>query len=1411
MRIKKKVLQKIISIFASVLLLVNTFTPYLLITPTFSSVKAQDEIVTPTQEPTATPTDAVSPAPTAEPTIAPTETTTPTPTFEVTPTETPTPTIEVTPTSEPTLVPTETASPTPTVEVAPTSESTVTPTITPTPIQTPSQWTFEKVELNKEYVAPQNSDVKLTFTKLPDPAGNIKIEEITLTEDQIKQTGSLSNKAYDITSDMKDGDFSYNLSLPIPESSIDKSVEVKFAEDISSIASAEKVENELTKSDTSVSVASLDHMTIFVVSGASTTAAVISLVSILDPSWTAIGGGGVYSAYIGPPAYDYVSPGSTSVYDGRESGIIKAGLTVDPTSGVYEDEGLFGFKPTVTINTLASGTLTYDVENQEGTNPVWMTIEIDTGVVDDRSDNTTYQFVPTTNPTGWHIVDAGAGQWQKWNNNSGDTTGNPLITLSAVATANTSKNVVRAYLRLGMGNSYHGTGSGTVAYVDKTTIGGVTYDFVVGAGSTPASCTGVSITLPGETAACYSTIQEAINAANSGDTINVAAGTYTEVGQIVIDKNLSIVGADKANTIIKPDVDYLDSWFVVNTGITFNLSKVTLDGTGRKINKAIKHQGSGVINDNYFTEIKNSSVGQGPLDPVDRDRLYAGTAIAIDSSEKVDITNNEFTQIGRNGILADGNTGTVSGNTYTGKGAGDWMDYFILSEYGDNVTISNNIISNNRGVALTDGSDSAGIAVWDDTNTTATINDNTFTNNSSGVAIAVINGSSTFPTVDIGTGNVFNNGDIGIAVQSVGAFGSPTLTVTGSIFSNNVKDITVDSGMTASNIIVHNSKFSGTTAAIANSGTGTIDANSNYWGSVCPDFGSIVSGSATHSSWYIDAGMTMLNSDIDSIFDGVSSSLASQGVASNIGDVAACNYTSFPNLYFEKSLSGTKMGKITFTASLDLSSEATQTFLQSLGTYMEANQGSMKFDARTATQLKEAGAEIKMYGINALGYTDIAPIIVKDDSGNILSTGDTNYPALTDITYSAGDNGTLTFKTSHFTQFDLPDQDQTTPDDGGNATANSDTPQVVITDPDKDVTVTVDGSIDATIDVSAFITDGEGDIPKITINSDNADVSIPGTKVTGPTGWDGVIAAPTVTTVTLPETSGETKTLSAGIELGFADGKLSFDNAVKIILPGQAGKRAGYSRPGTEFTEITTTCGENSQTWADNNLGADGECKIDVGLDLVIWTKHFTKFAAYTQTTNSSSSTSGSVVNNAKPPVCNDQKPGSAPTLLSAVAGFNSVTLTWSKASDPVSYYLMTFGTSSGSQAYGNPNIGNKDTTSYTVNGLSGGTTYYFKVRAGNGCTPGDFSNELFSTPTGGFIAGIPAGFAAGVLGAATSVADLTVTPELTPQPTPTTTAVNIGQVKAAVTRNFSKYILPIVLIILLTALIFYFYKRRSS
>ncbi len=195
---------------------------------------------------------------------------------------------------------------------------------------------------------------------------------------------------------------------------------------------------------------------------------------------------------------------------------------------------------------------------------------------------------------------------------------------------------------------------------------------------------------------------------------------------------------------------------------------------------------------------------------------------------------------------------------------------------------------------------------------------------------------------------------------------------------------------------------------------------------------------------------------------------------------------------------------------------------------------------------------------------------------------------------------------------------QATTSSDGSSTIDATTTQVVITDTTKQFSVSVSTSTsNPTINLGSLIVNGTGTLPSIIISSSNANnvvvVIATSTVVTSAsTTWNGVINAPATTTVTLPTESGQTKTLSTAIEVGVVGEVVVFSKAVRILLPNQAGKRAGYIATST-FTEITSTCSSDSQTMGDA-LSDGGECKIDSGSDLVIWTKHFTTFATYTQT-----------------------------------------------------------------------------------------------------------------------------------------------------------------------------------------------------
>jgi hypothetical protein len=114
---------------------------------------------------------------------------------------------------------------------------------------------------------------------------------------------------------------------------------------------------------------------------------------------------------------------------------------------------------------------------------------------------------------------------------------------------------------------------------------------IIDGGACPGPC--VELVTNTTQSTTYCTFQEAIAAANADDNITIGAGTLVESGQIVIDKNLTISGAGKAETIIMTDINTGTSgdprgWWLVNDGIELNLSDLTLDGTGYLIWQAIR-------------------------------------------------------------------------------------------------------------------------------------------------------------------------------------------------------------------------------------------------------------------------------------------------------------------------------------------------------------------------------------------------------------------------------------------------------------------------------------------------------------------------------------------------------------------------------------------------------------------------------------------------------------------------------------------------------------------------------------------------------------------------------------------------------------------------------------------------------
>ena len=235
-------------------------------------------------------------------------------------------------------------------------------------------------------------------------------------------------------------------------------------------------------------------------------------------------------------------------------------------------------------------------------------------------------------------------------------------------------------------------------------------------------------------------IQEAIGLVTGGPgTIYVHGGLpYVEgsqASQIVINKNVNIIGDGSGTTTIQPagdsaeysDNNPLEGWWLIESGDTLNLSGVTLDGSGHKISAALWTVGNVTVTATHFENI-------GYLPSAD----YDGQGITAHTNAQVSVSGCAFDNIGRIGVFLKGPgvVGVINNNVYNGKGAGNWIDNAVEVSQGAHATIVSNTVQFCRGVA-DDGSTSTGIQVstYYGGGTTAKLDSNVITENTDGVDV----------------------------------------------------------------------------------------------------------------------------------------------------------------------------------------------------------------------------------------------------------------------------------------------------------------------------------------------------------------------------------------------------------------------------------------------------------------------------------------------------------------------------------------------------------------------------------------------------------------------------------------------------------------------------------------------------
>ena len=125
-------------------------------------------------------------------------------------------------------------------------------------------------------------------------------------------------------------------------------------------------------------------------------------------------------------------------------------------------------------------------------------------------------------------------------------------------------------------------------------------------------------------------------------------------------------------------------------------------------------------------------------------------------------------------------------------------------------------------------------------------------------------------------------------------------------------------------------------------------------------------------------------------------------------------------------------------------------------------------------------------------------------------------------------------------------------------------------------------------------------------------VSLPAnTTATGDSSWDGLFGLPAPSGAAPPAPGQSTvHTKRVAFSVG-ADTALHVDRAVRILVPGEGGRNVFFSGPDGAPRAVPECAFGDSQEGADAGLTAGGDCHIDAGGDLAIWTRHLSHWGTY--------------------------------------------------------------------------------------------------------------------------------------------------------------------------------------------------------